>query len=84
MLTSYIHGGETATAIAWHVRALAIRLVIGVPETVNDLRFLNRYRRGLGSGQFTSLLNSTTAGSGLADAITRLLDQMDRAGADTD
>ena len=70
-------GGQIAAAIGWHVRALAIRLALGVPQAANNLRRLSEYRRELGTGQFTSLLNSTSGNPDLADTITTLIDQLD-------
>jgi tetratricopeptide (TPR) repeat protein len=77
-------GGQIATAIAWHVRALAIRLALGIPQAANNLHRLSEYRRELGTGQFTSLLNSTAGDPGLADAITSLLDQLDKSESGAD
>ena len=43
-------GGPEAVAIAWHVKALAIRLRLGIPQAVIDLRRLAVHRSGLGPG----------------------------------
>ena len=71
-------GGQVATAIAWHVRALAIRLALRVPQAGTDLRRLRRHHLELGTGQFTSLLNSASGNPDLADAIAALIDQLDK------
>jgi tetratricopeptide (TPR) repeat protein len=42
-------GGSVATAVTWHVKALMIRLRLGVPQAVNNLRRLAAYRRELGA-----------------------------------
>ena len=87
MATSYRHhgllekerGGQTTTAIAWHVRALEIWIGRGeVAQGIFDLRRLSEYRRELGTGQFTSLLNDASGYPDLADGITVLIDQMDQ------
>ena len=65
-------GGQPAIVIAWHVRALAIRLALHSPQVVIDLRHLGEYRRELGTGQFTSLLDNHRRGlrPGRRDHIT--------------
>jgi tetratricopeptide (TPR) repeat protein len=73
-------GGQIATAITWHVRALAIRLALRAPQALIDLRRLSEHRRELGTGQFTTLLNSTSGDPDLADTITALIDQLDKSG----
>ena len=72
-------GGSITAAVTWHVRALAIRLRlgVGVPEAVIDLRHLAALRQELGAGRFTSLLTQAADSTGLADTITSLLDQVD-------
>ena len=70
-------GGPAATAITWHVKALAIRLRLGVPQAVIDLRRLAAYRSGTGPGPFTSILAQAAGSPDLAEAITALLDQLD-------
>jgi hypothetical protein len=72
-------GGPEAVAIAWHVKALAIRLRLGVPQAVIDLRRLAVHRSGLGPERFTGLLSQATSDSELAEAITSLVDQLDAA-----
>ena len=71
--------GPVAAVIAWHVKALAIRLRLGVPQAVIDLRRLGGYRRQLGAEPFTSLLTREANDNDLADTITSLLDQVDAA-----
>ena len=73
-------GGQITAAVTWHVRALAIRLSLGIPQAIIDLRCLAGYRRELGAGQFTSLLTRTAEDPGLGNAITSLLDQLDESG----
>jgi tetratricopeptide (TPR) repeat protein len=75
-------GGSITAAVTWFVKALAIRLRLGVPLAMNDLRRLAEYRLELGTGPFTSLLTQTANSTNLAEAITSLLDQMDNTGAD--
>ena len=72
-------GGSTATAIAWHVKALVIRLHLGVPQARIDLRRLSALRRELGVGPFTSLLAETVGDTELAETVTSWLDQWDNA-----
>ena len=72
-----------AAVIAWHVKALAIRLQLGVPQAVIDLRRLAAHRRELGAEPFTGLLAQATDDTDLADTITSLLDQVDAAGDGT-
>ena len=71
-------GGPAAAAITWHVKALAIRLRLGVPQAVIDLRRLAAYRRELGAEPFTSLLAQAAGDTDLAETITSLLDQLDK------
>jgi tetratricopeptide (TPR) repeat protein len=70
-------GGSLAAAVTWHVRALVIRLRLGVPQPDNNLRRLAAYRRELGAGPFTSLLTQVAGGTDLAETITSLLGQLD-------
>ena len=76
-------GGPVADIVAWHIRALAIRLRIGVPQAVNDLRQLLPYRRELGAEPFAALLAQITDDAELVEAIPGLLDQVDAAEGDT-
>jgi tetratricopeptide (TPR) repeat protein len=77
------HGGSIAAAVTWHVRALAIRLPLGVPQAGIDLRRLAAHRRLLGAEPFTRLLTQAASSTGLADAITSLLDQVDNSDVNT-
>ena len=70
-------GGSTATAIARHVKALVIRLHLGVPEAQINLGRLSAFRRELGVGPFTSLLAQAVGDTELTEAITSRLDQWD-------
>ena len=72
-------GGPVAEIVAWHIRALAIRLRMGVPQAVNDLRQLLPYRRELGAEYFAALLAQITDDVELVEAIPGLLDQVDAA-----
>ena len=72
-------GGPVADIVAWHIRALAIRLRIGVPQAVNNLRQLLPYRRELGTESFAALLAQITDDVELVEAIPGLLDQLDAA-----
>jgi tetratricopeptide (TPR) repeat protein len=72
-------GGSTATAIAWHVKALVVGIHIGVPDARTDLSRLSALRRDLGVGPFASLLAETVSDTELAEAVTSWLDQWDNA-----
>ena len=61
------------------MRALAIRLQLGVPQAVIDLRRLAACRRELGAEPFTGLLAQAAGDTDLAEMITSLLDQVDAA-----
>ena len=76
--------GQAATAITWHVRALAIRLALEVPQAIIDLRRLGEYRQELGAEPFTSLLVSIVGDPDRARMITSLLDRLDQGDGDTD
>jgi tetratricopeptide (TPR) repeat protein len=69
-------GGSLAAAVTWHVRALVIRLRLGVPQARNNLRRLAAYRRELGTEPFTGLLTQAADGTDLAETITSLLGQL--------
>ena len=71
-------GGPMTAAVTWHVKALVIRLRLGVPQAVNNLRRLAAYRRELGAEPFTSLLTQAAGDTDLAETITSLLDQLDK------
>ena len=71
-------GGSPAAAVAWHIRALVIRLQLGVPQAGIDLRHLAAYRHELGAERFTSLLTQAAGDTDLAEMITSLLDQVDK------
>ena len=76
-------GGSITATVTWHVKALVIRLRLGVPQAVIDLRRLATYRRELGTEPFTSLLAQTADDTDLVDAITSLLDELDKTGDNT-
>ena len=75
--------GSIDAAIAWHVKALVIRLGLGVPQARNNLRRLAAYRRERGAEPFARLLIRTADDADLAETITSLLDRLDEDGADT-
>jgi tetratricopeptide (TPR) repeat protein len=72
-------GAPPAAVITRHVTALAIRLRLGIPQVVIDLRCLAACREDLGPKQFTALLTQATGDTGQAGTITSLLDQLDAA-----
>jgi tetratricopeptide (TPR) repeat protein len=72
-------GGSVAAAVTWHVKALVIRLRLGVPQALNNLRRLAAYRDELGAGPFTGLLTQAAGDTDLAARIMSLLDQLDKA-----
>ena len=72
-------GGPVTTAVTWHVKALAIRLRLGVPQAMNNLRRLAAHRRELGPEPFTGLLAQASGDTDLTETITSLLDQVDAA-----
>jgi tetratricopeptide (TPR) repeat protein len=71
-------GGSLAAAVTWHVRALVIRLRLGVPQARNNLRRVAAYRRELGTEPFASLLTQAAGSANLAKTITSLLDELDK------
>jgi tetratricopeptide (TPR) repeat protein len=73
-------GGSITEAAAWHVKALVIRLRLGVPEALHNLRRLAAYRRELGAQPFDSLLTQAAGDTDLNDAIVPLLDQVAETG----
>ena len=66
-------GGPADQSIALHMQALAIRLRLGVPEAVIDLRSLAEYRRELGKGTFGYLITQTGSDPGLSSMLGRCL-----------
>jgi hypothetical protein len=75
--------GSIAVAVTWHLQALTIRLRLGVSQAETDLRYLAAHRRELGAEPFSGLLTQAVGGPGLAEAITSLLDQVDKADSRT-
>jgi len=73
-------GAPPAAVITRHVTALAIRLRLGVPQAIVDLRRLAACRDDLGPEQFTALLTQATGDTGQAQTIMSLLDRLDAAG----
>jgi tetratricopeptide (TPR) repeat protein len=69
-------GGRAGQAISWHVQALVIRLRLGVPQVVIDLRRLAAYHGDLGPERFGGLL-AQAAGDSLAETIMSLFGQLD-------
>ena len=76
-------GGSITAAVTWHVRALAIRLRLGVPQAAKNLRRLATDRRELGAEPFARLLTQAAGSTDLAETITSLLDQLEKAGDGT-
>jgi tetratricopeptide (TPR) repeat protein len=75
--------GNTAQAIGLHVQALEIRLRLGVPQAVNNLRRLAAHRDELGPERFGSLLAQATGDANQAETILSLLGQLGPADADS-
>ena len=71
-------GGSITEAIKWHIKALVIRLGLGVPQARNNLRYLATHRRELGAEPFTSLMTQAAGDTDLAEAVTSLLDELDK------
>jgi tetratricopeptide (TPR) repeat protein len=76
-------GGPGADIVAWNVSALAIRLRLGIPQTLNNLRRISPYRRELGAEAFAALLAEITDDTELLAAIPGFLDQVDAADGKT-
>jgi hypothetical protein len=72
-------GGQMAAVITWQVKALAIRLRLGAPQRVDNLRRLAAYRSELGVAPFIRLLTQAASDTDLAETVTFLLDQLDAA-----
>ena len=72
-------GGNTEQAITWHLQALAIRLQLGTPQALIDLRALAAHRTALGTEPFSRLLNQAADDPGTAETITALIDQAQAA-----
>jgi tetratricopeptide (TPR) repeat protein len=72
-------GGSVTVAITWHIKALVIRLRLGVPEAAHDLVRLAAYRRELGVEPFSGLLARAVGATDMARAIASLLDQVDKS-----
>ena len=73
-------GGSSGLAIGWHVKALTIRLRLGVPQAGIDLRLLAAHRGELGPERFSGLLSQAAGDASAAQTIMSLLDQLDAAG----
>jgi tetratricopeptide (TPR) repeat protein len=71
-------GGPIAAAATWHIKALVIRLRLGVPQAVYNLRRLAACRGELGAEPFTSLLTQAASDTDLAETIASLLDELDK------
>jgi tetratricopeptide (TPR) repeat protein len=72
-------GGNPAQVIGLHVQALGIRLRLGAPQALNDLRRLAAYRDELGPERFEGLLAQTTGDADQAETIMSLLGQLGQA-----
>ena len=75
--------GPASAVIGWHVKALAIRLHLGIPKAMNNLHRLATCRRELGVDRFTNLLFQATSDTALAEAIASRLGQLDAADGNT-
>jgi hypothetical protein len=71
--------GPATAVIAWHVKALTIRLQLGIPQAIYDMRRLSAHRHEIGGESFTRSLLQATGDADLAKTITSLLDQADSA-----
>ena len=76
-------GGPVTVVIAWHVKALTIRLRLSVPQAVINLRHLAACRREPGAEPSTGLPTQAAGDIDPAEAITSLLDQVDAVDDDT-
>ena len=65
-----------ATAITWHVRSMAIRHRLQIPQAADDVRNLTEYRRELGVEQFASLLDRVSGDHRFTEIITSLINQL--------
>ena len=72
-----VRGRSIVAAIPWHVKALVIRLRLGIPQAGNNLRRLAAYRRQLGVEPFASLLAKAADQVDQPGTISSLLDQFD-------
>ena len=68
-----------ALAIAWHSKALELRLSLGIPNAIFDLRPLASYRVDFGAERFSDLLAQATSDAELIQAITAGIDQLEAA-----
>jgi hypothetical protein len=59
-----------------HVKALLIRLRLGVPKAVFDMQRLAAYRSKLGAGSFSELLTQALGDADLTEQITTVLDNV--------
>jgi hypothetical protein len=75
--------GDLAGAVAWHGRALAIRLQIGVPQVANNMRRLADHRATLGGHAFRQAL-AAGVGEETAAALIAALDDLARRQAETE
>jgi tetratricopeptide (TPR) repeat protein len=90
MATSYSQLGNLAAsqdaidaAIAWHVKALAIRLRLDVPQIANNIRNLTEYRDTLGTDRFAEILIEAVGGPEQAAVVISLLDAAAQGGDDS-
>jgi hypothetical protein len=72
-------GGDLQQGITWHLKALAIRLQLRSPQALINLRALAAHRTSLGTELFDRQLNQAAGGSGPAETITALIDQVQAA-----
>ena len=72
-------GSKPKMAIAWHVRALAIRLPLSIPEATDNLRLLALHRDELGARRFSKVLKRVTNDSALTEVILSHLERTETA-----
>ena len=76
--------GSMTTAVTWHVKALVIKLSLGIPQAAANLHTLAGYRRELGNGPFSGLLAQAVGDADLtAETIRSLIDRLESAGDST-
>ena len=67
-------GAAAEEAIAWHLRALGVRLPLEIPQVGIDLSHLRRHRETLGVQRFTTILGNLVDAEAVA-TVNRLIDE---------
>lgn len=75
--------GRPAHAIVWHVRALAIRQELGVPQAWIDVRALKVLRAELGTEQFVAAIGNQLDDANRANLVACWTVTRQRSQADT-